>query len=35
MEVLLQTYFTALFPALYPLPVHVNEVKQSEASSAG
>ncbi len=31
-EVLLQTYFTALFPALYPLPVHVGEVKQSEAS---
>ena len=31
-EVLLQTYFTAMFPALYPLPMHVNEVKPSEAS---
>ncbi|MCJ1297060.1 hypothetical protein MMC34_008629, partial [Xylographa carneopallida] len=31
-EVLLQTYFTALFPALYPLPVHVREVKASEAT---
>ena len=31
-EVLLQTYFTALFPALYPLPVYVDQVKPSEAS---
>ena len=31
-EVLLQTYFTALFPALYPLPVYVDEVKAAQAN---